>query len=505
MKTMYLILVFTTHFLFGMGQNIEFYSATELAKGIREGKFTSYEVVSAYIEQIEQYNKSINAIVFLNKEDALDKAKRADEAIANGIIWGKLHGVPVTIKDNYKTKNLPTTAGYLPLKDYIPTEDAEIVKLLLDEGAIILGKTNLSVLAMDMQANNPLFGKTNNPWDTTGTSGGSSGGCAAALASGMTPLSFGNDLAGSIRLPAAYCGVYGFKPTYGITSMIGVQTDPKDKVNGIRAIAVAGPLARSIDDLVLALDIIAHESDNDRRIVPLSREVNPIKLNDLKIAWIDEFGNIDVDNEIREHIQKYVQKLSDAGAEVTKIHPDLDFYKVWNTWGSFVGMQGAYYRSNFARFIGTFFTKKVLKDVPMHQNIVKSISVEKYMEALEYQDSVINIMETFLNEYDVFVCPVSSVKAFKHHRPSKSYGTFNVYNEPLYVNGNPVHYYMATQAYTIPFALSESPVLTMPVALSEDGLPISIQIVGKRFYDFKLLKIAKELNNYINDFSFPLE
>jgi amidase len=216
-----------------MGQNsILFSSTTEISEKIRSGQITSYEAVTAFYEQIEKYNGTYNAIVNLNMKEALSRAKDADTALSEGQNWGKLHGVPITIKDNYKTKGILTTSGYLPLKHNIPTQDAEIVKLLLAEGAIIIGKTNLSVLAMDMQTNNPIFGKTNNPWDTTKTSGGSSGGCAAALATGMTPLSFGNDLAGSIRLPSSYCGVYGFKPTYGIVSLHGIQTDPKESVNG---------------------------------------------------------------------------------------------------------------------------------------------------------------------------------------------------------------------------------------------------------------------------------
>ena len=140
----------------------------------------------------------------------------------------------------------------------------------------------------------------------------------------------------------------------------------------------------------------------------------------------------------------------------------------------------------------------------MHQNIVKPTSVEKYMIALNIQDTLINIMENFLNVYDVFICPVSSVTAFKHHAPSKSYGNFNIYNTPLKVNSIDIHYYMATQAYTTPFALTESPVLVLPLGLSGQQLTIGIQVVGKRFEDFKLLQIGKILNKYIDRIEYPL-
>ncbi len=489
-----------------MGQNnILFESASNLATSIRDGKVSSFQVVSAYIEQIEKQNGTYKAIVLLNKAQALERAKVADLALSKGEIWGKLHGVPITIKDNYKTKGLTTTAGYLPLKNNVPDQDAEIVKLLLSEGAIIIGKTNLSVLAMDMQADNPIFGKTNNPWDTTLTSGGSSGGCATALATGMTPLSFGNDLAGSIRLPSAYCGVYGFKPTFGVVSLNGIQTDPEETVNGLKSLAVAGPLANNIDDLELAMQIIAHTTTTDQRLIPLNQCTDTFNIKTLKIAWTDEFGSVPVDDEIKKAIKNYAEKLEKAGATVVKTVPELNFYQAWKTWGSFVGMQGGYNTCNFVKWIGLPFTNGVLKDVPMHQNIVKPTSVEKYMIALNIQDTMITIMENFLNEYDIFICPVSAVTAFKHHEPSKSYGNFSIYNDPLMVNNQEIHYYMATQAYTTPFTLTESPVLSLPITLSKDSLPIGIQVVGKRYEDFKLLMIGKIIDEYTAKLTFPLQ
>ena len=488
-----------------MGQNFFLFSSTtELAENIRSGKLTSYEVVTAFFEQIDKYNHTYNAMVALNRTEALKRAKEADIALSKGKVWGKLHGVPITIKDNYLTKGLITTSGYNPLKNSKPDSDAEIIKLLKAEGAIIIGKTNLSVLAMDMQADNPIFGKTNNPWDTTKTSGGSSGGCATALATGMTPLSFGNDLAGSIRLPASYCGVYGFKPTFGVVSLHGIQTDPKEKVNGLKSLAVAGPLARNINDLELALSIIAQTTSEDRRLIPLIKNTDTIDIQDLKIAWADEFGGVPVDNGIKQKIQEYISKLGNAGATVVKITPEINFYLAWKTWGSFVGMQGGYNTSNFIKWLGLPFTKGVLRNVPMHQNIVKPTSVEKYMIALNIQDTMINIMENFLNDYDVFICPVSAVTAFKHCAPTKSYGNFNIYNTPLKVNSVDIHYYMATQAYTTPFALTESPVLAIPLGLNGQQLPVGIQAVGKRFEDFKLLQIGKILNQYIDRIEYPL-
>ncbi len=485
--------------------NILFMSATEIAAKIRNKEVTSYEVVSAYLQQIDAQNDIFNAVVLVDKENALRQAQLADKAIKNGDNSGKLHGVPITIKDNYLTKGLTTTSGYEPLRNNIPTIDAELVKLLKSEGAIIIGKTNLSALAMDMQTDNAIFGKTNNAWDITRTSGGSSGGCAVALATGMTSLSFGNDLAGSIRIPSAYCGVYGFKPTFGGVSLQGIQTDPKEKTNGLKSLAVAGPLARTIEDLQLAMDIIANNTNTDKNLIPLNRCMDTIDIKHLKIAWTDEFGGVPVDNEIKKAIQEFVSKLEQSGATVVKITPPIDFHLAWKTWGSFVGMQGGYKTSNFAKWIGNPFIKGVLKDVPMHQNIVKPTSVEKYMEALNIQDSLITQMDNFLDSFDVFICPVSSVKAFPHHKPTKNLGNFNIYNNPIAVNNESIHYYMATQAYTTPFTLTENPVLSMPISISKDSLPIGIQVIGKRYSDFKLLKIGMVLDDYSEKFKYPLE
>lgn len=485
--------------------NILFMSATEIAAKIRNREFTSYEVVSAYLHQIEAQNSRFNALVFIDKENALRQAKSADEALKNDNKLGKLHGVPITIKDNYLTQGLPTTSGYEPLRNHIPTEDAELVKLLKSEGAIIIGKTNLSVLAMDMQADNAIFGKTNNAWDIRRTSGGSSGGCAVALATGMSSLSFGNDLAGSIRLPSAYCGVYGFKPTFGVVSINGIQTDPEEPVNGLKSLAVAGPLARTVEDLQLATDIIAQTTHTDKKPIPINRCYDTIDIKKLKIAWADELGGVPVQNDIKQAIQDYVSKLENSGATVVKITPPIDFNLAWKTWGSIVGMQGGYRTSNFAKWIGLPFTKGVLKDVPMHQNIVKPTSVKKYMEALNIQDSLITQMENFLDSFDAFICPVSVVNAFPHHQPTKKYGNFNIYNNPLEVNKESIHYYMATQAYTIPFTLTENPVLTIPISFSKDSLPIGVQVIGKRYSDFRLLKTGMVLDDYSENFQYPLE
>lgn len=488
-----------------MSLSINYLSATEIAEKIRNKEITSRQIVEAFLSQIKKRNSAINAVVVMNEADALQQADRADQMLARGESLGALHGVPITIKDTYLVKGIRATAGYLPLKDHVAAEDAVTVKLLKEAGAIILGKTNTTTLAMDMQTVNPIFGTTNNPWDVTRTPAGSSGGCASALASGMTSLSIGSDLAGSIRLPASFCGVYGLKPTHGVISMEGHIPPVPGQVNGFRTLAVPGPLARSVDDLALALNILTQPNQHDRKVAPLLPvDGKPIDISKLKIAWTDNLGGVPVSREIKSKLEAYVNKLAAAGATVVKTEPQgMDYNEIWELWSSFVGMQSNLDMSNFMRAIGDFFSKSTVKNIPMHRKIVGPISVKKLMQALELQSKYITKMDNFLSEYDVWLCPVSSTTAFKHHAHTGMFGDFRIYNNPINVDGKDVHYYVATQSYTTVFTTTDSPVVSMPMGLSEAGLPVNVQVVGKRYSDHRLLKVAKVLSQHSEEISYP--
>jgi amidase len=232
-----------------------FLTADQLARKIRAEEVSSAEVVEAYLAHIDRFNPEVNAIVTLDAKGARRRAGEADEAVKRGTLWGPLHGVPITIKDNLAVKGMRTTSGYEAYAHVIPDEDATVVARLRNAGAIILGKTNMPPLGLDDQTYNELFGTTNNPWDFTKTPGGSSGGCAAAVAAGLTPLSIGNDIGGSIRFPAHYCGVFGLKPTDHLVSKAGLLPKSKE-FKSLRYLLSNGPIARSVKDLRLALSII---------------------------------------------------------------------------------------------------------------------------------------------------------------------------------------------------------------------------------------------------------
>ena len=251
-------------------KDIVFSSTTELAAAIRAGDVSAAEVLEAHLAQINRHNRTLNAIVTMDAEGARDRARVADEALTRGEVWGPLHGIPFTLKDAHATAGMRTTSGFPPL-DHVPDEDGTVAARLKAAGGILLGKTNLAALLADFQSSNPIFGRTNNPWDAARTPGGSSGGAAAALASGMTPFEIGTDLSGSIRIPAHFCGLFGLKPTehrVPLTGLIpGLPPSPS-----VRIMSCIGPMARSVEDLALLYSIIAGPDGRDTDVPPVPVE-----------------------------------------------------------------------------------------------------------------------------------------------------------------------------------------------------------------------------------------
>jgi amidase len=252
--------------------DIAFTSASELASQLRERDLSAVELLEHYLARVATHNPTLNAVVTLDRERALARAREADAALARGKSWGALHGVPVTIKDALATAGLRTTGAYEPLAEHVPTADATAVARLTAAGAIVFGKTNLPVLSGDYQSDNPIFGRTNNPWNVAHCPGGSSGGSAAAIAAGLTALELGSDYSGSIRIPAHYCGVYGLRPsewrvpTTGHIPPLPGEPQLDGHVNTI------GPLARSLDDIELALRLIAGPDGQDWQVPPSALE-----------------------------------------------------------------------------------------------------------------------------------------------------------------------------------------------------------------------------------------
>ena len=298
-----------------------FLTVHQLAAAIREREVSAAEVLDAHLSHIARHNPALNAIVTLNEKEARRRAKEADEDLTRGNVWGPLHGVPVTIKDTFETAGLRTTSSFKPLADYVPQQDATVVSRMRAAGAVILGKTNMPELALDCQSNSPIFGPANNPWDVRRTPGGSTGGGAAAVAAGLSPLEIGSDIGGSIRIPCAFTGIAGLKPTVDRWSNTGCVTAlaGQETVRG-----QCGPMARTVRDVAMmfrALDPTLQAS-RDPAVPPLPYE-DPasIDVSKLRIGYYSDDGYLAASSAVRRGVEEAARALEDAGASLVAFHP----------------------------------------------------------------------------------------------------------------------------------------------------------------------------------------
>jgi len=358
----------------------------------------------------------------------------------------------------------------------------------------------MPVMAMDVQTFNPIYGRTNNPWDLNRTPGGSTGGGAAAIASGMSPLTIGSDLAGSIRIPAAFCGVYGIKTTENFVSGYGIFPGSDDITGGIkkrsiRAMASLGPLARSIKDLKLCLSIIAGPDGYDAMVpaVDMTSKTKPA-YKGLRIAWSDNFGDVTVSDDTRKVVEQFIGKLADEGCTVEKINPaDFDFSEVWETWGKMVDLQINVNLPSSARFFMYTLGGIQRNKSPLLQ-MVYPATYDKYIKINSRREILISHLEQFLMEWDVFICPVTTRPAYKHREPNDTIFGYNIYDDSIPVDEHQLNYWMASAAYTSPFNTTGHPAVTIPAGYSKDGMPIGVQVVGRRWHDMELLDIAEMID-----------
>src|SRR4051812_7031477 len=303
-------------------------SATELAGAIRRREVSSREALEHLLARVDVLDRTVNSVVTIDAARARAEADDADAALARGEVRGVLHGVPMTVKDSFATRGMRTTSGAPELSDHVPEEDAHPVAALRRAGAVIYGKTNLPIYAGDFQSYNEVFGTTNNPYDLARTPGGSSGGSAAALACGFTPLELGSDIGGSIRFPAHMAGVVGHKPSYGIVPAHGQIPGPPGTLT-LADLAVAGPMARSVEDLELGLELIAGPNRWERRAWRL--ELPPPRRQTLReyrvAAWLDD-PQCHVEPEVRTLLEKAIRALAGAGVNVdTEARPEFTLEK----------------------------------------------------------------------------------------------------------------------------------------------------------------------------------
>ena len=302
--------------------DVTFKPAAELAQLIRDRQIGCLELLDHYLERVDRFNPQLNAIIVQDADRARERARQADAALARGEVWGPLHGVPMTCKDSFNVAGLPTTFGSPQLKDNIAAEDALAIQRLKAAGAVIFGKTNVPLWLADFQSYNDVYGTTNNPWDPQRGPGGSSGGSAASLASGMTALEIGSDIGGSIRNPAHFCGVFGHKPTWGLLPPRGHATP------GILAqsdLSVIGPLARSAADLELSVQATAGPDELQRAGYRLDLQApSQTSLGEYRVAVWKNDDIAPVSQEVVGKVEAVAEAISRSGGTVDETaRPDF--------------------------------------------------------------------------------------------------------------------------------------------------------------------------------------
>jgi amidase len=434
-------------------------TATEIAASIRAGEVTSREVTEQMLARITG-DTAVNAVVETRAEFAVREAAKADEAVAAGIHLGPLHGVPMTVKECFNIAGLHTTWGNLAFADYVPDWDATVVQRLSQAGAIIVGKTNVHTMLGDFgQTTNEIYGRTNNPADVTRTPGGSSGGGAAALAAGLTYLEYGSDLVGSIRLPAAYCGVYGLKPTSGSVPLHGFQPPgPPELPLEFPNLSSIGPLARSAADLRTALRVTGGPA------APRLWQLEPSRydrLADFRVGVVLDHDDAPVSSEVGGLLSDTIDRLGRSGAKIVEGWPE--------------GVDPSEEAEAFGFQVRLFFA--LHGESPDFASLAEAIEQERRRIALRMK------WQRYFEDVDVFLCPVSFTTAFPHDdRPFDERMIRTSYGEQRY----------DAQVFWIAHAsLTGLPALSMPVGQTPQGLPVGAQVIGPWHEDDTAITFAQ--------------
>lgn len=479
-------------------EKIIYTSAKKIIENIHKGKWTSYDVTLAFLKQIELHNPTINAISDLRpKEDILEEAKEKDHLLKNGDVLGPLHGLPITVKDGFCVKGLKATNGNPSLKNNIPDYDATLITRLKKAGAIIIGKSNIALYALDWQTNNAWFGRTNNPYNLNKIVGGSSGGSAAALAAGFTPLELGTDAGGSIRVPAHFCGVCGIRTTESALPNRGNMVVPGMPKLG-RYLTSSGAMARNVEDLILMTKVLWGRDITHSENPPVLFKRNELHHSlKIKIAYSNNLGNHPLSSSYKVIYQDFIKKVKNKYSSTTLAKPNYNDIETTMLWGKIAGydFKSALKKAPFKSLIAKLFILTKYK----HSLWAKAMqagagsSANKYAYALERKDELGDVFTNFFNEYDIWITPVCISEAFDHQKT----GT------PIVIDGNKIPYGDAFIPYNFTTTPPGHPIVVIPIGMTEDGLPVGVQIHGEKWEDYRLLQIAKELQSLTNGFVIP--
>lgn len=447
-----------------------FLTAIELSRLMRSGELTATEIMEAHLSQIDRVNPIVNAIVTLVPEAAMEQARNADLALARGDHVGPLHGLPIAHKDLVPTKGIRTTFGSAVYRNYVPDEDGLIIERLKKAGAITIGKTNTPEFGAGSQTFNKIFGETLNPYDTKKTCGGSSGGAAVALACGMVPLADGSDMGGSLRNPASFCNVVGFRTSSG---RVPIWPNPA----GWFPFQVQGPMARTIQDVALMLSVIAGPDPRSPISIPEKGEIFRASLrhdfSGARIAWSPDLGGLPVDPRVTDVLEAQRPVFKKLGCLIDERSPDLrdvdEIFKIWRAWR---------FALAYSDLLKTH--RDLLKDTVVW-NIEEGLKLTgpQIAQAEIKRTQLYHRMRRFMDQYDFLVLPTTQVPPF------------NVDQQYIKeINNVIMDTYICWMKSCYFITVTGLPAISVPCGFTPEGLPVGIQIVGRYQSELPLLQIA---------------
>ena len=440
-------------------RDLAFAPAHKQAELIANRELSPVELTELYLRRIEELDPKLNAYLTVTADQTLAQARAAETAVTNGDGLGPLHGVPIAIKDLESTAGIRTTFGSLIFKDHVPDNDSGVVERIRSSGAVILGKTNTPEFGVSGTTENRLGDACLNPWDTTRTTGGSSGGAGAALAAGLCSLATGSDAGGSIRIPGSFCGVYGIKPTLGRVPRFGSIARPSPN-----PVSQAGPMSRDVRDAALLLQVLAGPDERD--VITL-REQPPDYLTELdggvrglRIAWSPDLGYATVDPEVVRMTSEAARLFEELGAVVEEPALKLD-----DPYERLRPIGGANSYASYGHFLEerpnelTDYTRESLEEG-------KQVTGAEYARALRHLEELRFQLSVLMESYDLLLNPTMAVAAFPvGQRPS--------------IGGSDVDPDRAFNPFNLVFNMTQQPAATVPCGFTSEGLPVGLHIVGR--------------------------
>lgn len=447
-----------------------FLPATEMARLIRAKKLSARELLDAHLKQIDRVNLKVNAIVTFIPDQAAARAKEADENAAHGRFFGPLHGLPIAHKDLLETKGIRTTFGSPIFRYFIPERDALAVERIRDAGAVLVGKTNTPEFGAGSQTFNPVFGATRNPFDLTKTCGGSSGGAAVGLACGMFPLADGSDMGGSLRNPASFCSVVGFRTSPGRVPVVPSLSSPW------QALSVLGPMARTVADTALLLSAMAGPDPRSAMSLddPGSRFAEPLdtKLTSKRIAWCPALAGAAFEKRVTQVFDRHRKTFEQLGCTVEEAQPDLtDADEIFRTWRAVAF-------SRLAPLLEQHLSQ--VKDTVVEEiERGRRLTISDLARADLAWSRLLERTGDFMSRYDYWVLPTTQVAPFDVEQPY-----------PREIEGVPMASYIDWMRSCYYVTVTARPAISVPAGFTPEGLPVGLQIVGGHHDDLGVLRIA---------------